>query len=402
MDSIPLLEASSIITKTPKLQLCITDKVSKETKPMEDNSFAPTTNKSQRRNYRWLLLSLYAMLVISCQTIATILGRLYYEKHGKSKWIGTLVQVGGFPILLPYYCISSSTPKDNHNINVLHSEPSTIMLAIIYVTLGIVESLACYLDSMGLAYLPLSTFAIVTSSRLVFNAFFSFFLHSMKFTPYILNSLVLLTISTTLTAFQPESAPFSTGNPRRHYVVGVIATIAGSVAYGFYLSLIQLAFVKVLKRNTMRVLIDVTIYGSFMSTCITLVGLFGSGEWTKLHEDMEGYEMGKASYLLTLAFTAISWQLFHVGCLGLIFEVSSLFSNAISVLNVPVVPILAVLIFHDKMHGIKAVTLALAIWGIISYFYHTFVHHHDRNSNTISRNSADHLLKSSPLQENNS
>ncbi|MED6134956.1 hypothetical protein PIB30_041841 [Stylosanthes scabra] len=354
---------------------------------MEDNNFSPTTNKIQRRYYRWFLLSLYSTLVISCQTIATLLGRLYYVKHGKSKWMGTLVQVGGFPILLPYYFISSSTPKYSHK--------NKLMLAFIFVTLGIVESLACYFDSMGLAYLPLSTFALVTSSRLVFNAFFSFFLNSMKFTPYIINSLVLLTISTTLIAFQPESG---------HHVAGLVSAIAGSAAYGFYLSLIQLALVKVLKRNTtMRVLIDVTIYGSLISTCITLVGLFSSGEWTKLDLDMEEYEMGKGSYLLTLAFTAINWQLFHVGCLGLIFEVSSLFSNAISVLNVPLVPILAVFIFHDKMHGIKAISLVLAIWGIVSYFYQTFVDDDDRVSNAINKNNADddHLLKPSTLDENN-
>jgi hypothetical protein len=53
---------------------------------------------------------------------------------------------------------------------------------------------------------------------------------------------------------------------------------------------------------------------------------------------MEEYEIGKASYVLVLTFIAIYWKVFNIGCVGLIFEISSLFSNAISVLGLPIVP----------------------------------------------------------------
>ena len=380
----------------------LADNEVKETKPMEDNSSSlnqvdqPMT-KCRRRYYRWFLVALYAVLVLSGQTVATLLGRLYYEKHGKSKWMGTLVQTVGFPILLPYFCISSA-PKNPTNNNI-HSKPSASMLAFVYVTLGIFEALSCYLDSLGLAYLPVSTYSLITSSRLAFNAFFSFFLNSMRFTPYIINSLVLLTLSSTLLVFQPDSEHNSTGNTRTNYVLGFIASVAASASYGLFLSLTQLAFVKVLKRNTVRVLIDVIVYESLVATCVTLVGLFASGEWNELQKEMEEYQMGKASYLLTLTFTAINWQLYNIGCVGLIFEVSSLFSNAIIALEVPIVSILAVFIFHDKMQGIKAISLVLAIWGFISYLYQYYLD--DRESYTENRNTG-HILKASTFEEINS
>ena len=77
--------------------------------------------------------------------------------------------------------------------------------------------------------------------------------------------------------------------------------------------------------------------------------------------------MGKVSYVLTLVWTALTWQICSVGLLGLIFEVSSLFSNVISTLALPVIPILAVIFFHDKMNGLKVIAMLLAIWGFLSY-----------------------------------
>ena len=84
---------------------------------------------------------------------------------------------------------------------------------------------------------------------------------------------------------------------------------------------------------------------------------------------MGEFELGKVSYVMTLVWTGISWQVYSVGALGLIFEVSSLLSNVISTMGLPIVPVLAVFIFHDKMDGVKAIHMVLAIWGFVSYIY---------------------------------
>ncbi|ESW18620.1 hypothetical protein PHAVU_006G056100 [Phaseolus vulgaris] len=359
----------------------------KETHFLEDNSFHGPMNEStmsrKRMYYRWFRIAIHSALVLVCGSAALLLGRLYYEKGGKSKWMGTLVQLGGFPILLPYYFISA--PKNLATNNSIHpNQPSASMLAFVYVSIGLLLALGCYLYSVGLWYLPVSTYSLICSSQLAFNAFFSYFLNSLKFTPYIVNSLVLLTISSTLLVFQNESSDDSQSSQisKKKYVIGFICTVAASAGYGLWLSLTQLVFKKVIKKETFKVVMDMMIYTFLVGTCAIIVGLFASGEWKGLKNEMNEYETGKASYVLNLTFTAILWQLFTIGCLGLIREVSSLFCNAITVLRVPLVPMLAVIIFHDKMHGIKVISMMLAIWGIISYLYQQYID--DTKSKTIN------------------
>jgi len=144
---------------------------------------------------------------------------------------------------------------------------------------------------------------------------------------------------------------------------------------------------------------DMIIYQSLVATCATLIGLFASGEWNSIKKEMEEFEMGKASYVLDLTFIAISWQVFNIGSVGLIFEISSLFSNAISVLGLPIVPILAVAFFQEKMDGIKAISMVLAVWGFISYVYQQYL---DESNNKIeNRNTLDVTKGSLPLEEVN-
>lgn len=369
----------------------------KETNSLEDNSFHGLMNESimsrKKRYNRWLRIAIHSTLVLVCGSAAVLLGRLYYDKGGKSKWMGTLVQLAGFPILLPYYFISAQKQLTTNN-SIHPNQPSALMLVFVYVSIGLLVALDCYLYSVGLWYLPVSTYSLICSSQLAFNAFFSYFLNSLKFTPYIINSLVLLTISSTLLVFQNESSD-STQISKKKYVIGFICTVGASAGYGLWLSLTQLVFQKVMKRETFKVVMDMIIYQSLVATFATVVGLFASGEWKGLKNEMNEYEMGKVSYLLNLTFTAILWQFFTIGCVGLIFEVSSLFSNAISALGVPIVPMLAVAFFHDTMHGVKAMSMVLAIWGIISYVYQQYLDDTKSENKNIS-----HVPKaSSSLEE---
>ena len=58
-------------------------------------------------------------------------------------------------------------------------------------------------------------------------------------------------------------------------------------------------------------------------------------------------------YVVTLASAAISLQVYTVGHLvGLIFESPSVFSNSITDVGFPIVPV-SVIVFHDKMDVMK-------------------------------------------------
>ncbi|CAH2078685.1 unnamed protein product [Thlaspi arvense] len=332
------------------------------------------STEQRSHNYSWRLrVSLYVTLLLAGETIATLLGRLYYDKGGNSTWLETLVQLVGFPLTLPCYYYIKAEPSKTKTIN-KKTTSSFLTLSLVYVGLGLLAAGHSVLYSFGLLYLPVSTFSLISASQLAFNAVFSYFLNSQKFTPFILNSLVLLTTSSALLVIQeePESST-SKSLPKSNYVIGYICAIGSSAGYSLVLSLTDYAFRKILKKYTFKAILDMVTYQSLVATCAVVVGLFGSGGWRMLRTEMEEFGLGKSYYLLITIGATISWQACSFGSVGLILEVSSLFSNVISTLCLPVVPVLAVVFFRDEMSGIKLVAMLMAIWGFVSYAYQHYV-----------------------------
>ncbi|XP_058104172.1 probable purine permease 11 isoform X2 [Magnolia sinica] len=316
----------------------------------------------------WFLVILNIFFLLSGQSVATLLGRFYYDKGGNSKWMATLVQTAAFPFLLIPLFLFPSSPSPSTTT----PPPSVKMLAFIYISLGLLIAGDNMMYSYGLLYLPVSTYSLICATQLAFNAVFSYFLNSQKFTPFILNSVILLTFSAALLGVRADSE-----GPNRvsagKYAVGFLCTLGASATYSLILSLMQLSFQKVLKKETFSVVLEMQMYTSVVATCVCVIGLFASGEWRSLKGEMHGFEKGKTSYVMTLAWTAVGWQVCSVGVVGLIFVVSSLFSNVISTFSLPVVPIFAVIFFHDKMDGVKILAMLLAVWGFISYIYQHYL-----------------------------
>ncbi|XVE95812.1 hypothetical protein REPUB_Repub02eG0165400 [Reevesia pubescens] len=71
--------------------------------------------------------------------------------------------------------------------------------------------------------------------------------------------------------------------------------------------------------------------------------------------------LGRVSYVLTLVWIAVTWKICVVDVVGLIFVVSSLFSNVISTLSLAITPLAALVVFHDKISGVKKIAMLLAI-----------------------------------------
>ncbi|XP_057977413.1 probable purine permease 11 [Malania oleifera] len=338
----------------------------------------------------WIRVGLYTVFLLAGQCTATLLGRLYYDKGGNSKWMATLVQSAGFPLLLPFFCFflprELPTPASSTDTSSMKPPPISSLTGL-YLALGLLLAGDNMMYSYGLLYLPVSTYSLLCATQLAFNALFSFFLNSQKFTPFILNSLVLLTISPSLLAIHGDSDN-PTGVSKGKYVIGFLCTLGASAAYSLYLSLVQLSFQKIIKRETFSAVLEMQTHPSFVATCVCVVGLFASGEWKDLGKEMREYREGRVSYVMTLFWTAATWQISSIGMLGLVFEVSSLFSNVISTLALPLVPILAVVFFHDKMDGVKVVAMVLAIWGFLSYIYQHYLDDSKATKNTGNEASA--------------
>ncbi|GFP92812.1 probable purine permease 9 [Phtheirospermum japonicum] len=141
------------------------------------------------------------------------------------------------------------------------------------------------------------------------------------------------------------------------------------------LSLTQVTFCKIVEKQALRAIFDMTIYQGFVATFVVVIGLFGSGDWQKLDREMKEYKLGQMSYIVNLLWAAVYWQVFGVGCVGLIFRVSSLFSNGISVLGMSVAPILAMVFLNIELRGPKMETMSMwfAVWGFVSYMYQRYL-----------------------------
>ncbi|KAL2322940.1 hypothetical protein Fmac_027319 [Flemingia macrophylla] len=318
---------------------------------------------------RWFRVTLYATFLLVGQSTATILGRLYFEKGGKSKWISSLVQSAGFPILLPLLFYSQKHGKSNH---CSEPKPKFPMLLSIYIVLGSMTAAMDIMYSYGLAYLHLSTYALVCASQLGLNAIFSFFLNSQKFTPLIFNSVVLLTISVTLLAINAESKDKKDLSKEKQ-TIGFFCTLAASAVFSLQHCLEQLFYEKVLKTEIFPAVVCMNVYPVIISSGGTLAGLLASGDWKTVKTEMKGFENGRVSYVMTLFWTAVTWQIACIGMSGLIFEVSPLFSIVIGNLELTIAPILAVMVFHDKINGVKVIAFLLAIWGFLSYMYQHYL-----------------------------
>ncbi|KAK8580561.1 hypothetical protein V6N13_143640 [Hibiscus sabdariffa] len=332
---------------------------------------------------RWLRIVIYVIVGFSSSAAASLLTRLYYEKGGTSKWVGTLVQVVGFPILLlPCYFISRrKVIKPSGATTVETPAPSLLSLVCVYAYLGLLIAGNAFLFSVGFEYLTLSTLSLISASQLAFNAFFSYFLNSQKFTPFIINSVFLLTISSvTLVANSGSGKPPAVSDGK--YVLGIICTLTATATGGLSLASQQMVFRKVLKRQSVKVVLDVAIYQSLVASIVLSIGFLASGEWKGLKREMEAYAPGKSAYINTLVWTAVNWQVSIFCGVALVFELSALWANVIGAVGVPIAPVIAMIVFHDKMNGLKGISMALALWGLLSYAYQQYLDERNLNGET--------------------
>ncbi|CAJ1943161.1 unnamed protein product [Sphenostylis stenocarpa] len=330
---------------------------------------------STLREYkRWLRVSLYTIFLLAGQCTATLLVRFYFDKGGKSKWIAASVQSAGFPVLIPLLFYSAKNDKStNHDSSKIETKPKRSVILSLYLGFGLVIAAMDLLYACGLSYLPLSTFALVCATQLAFNTVASYFLNSQKFTALIFNSVVVLTMSVTLIALNTESEDTKNLSKEKQ-IIGIVCTLAASATFALHHSLLQLYFEKVIKTETYSAVLRMSFYPMLIATVGGVVGLFGSGDWRSMGMEMKEFEYGRVSYVMTLVWTSVTWQIACIGMLGLIFEVSSLFSVVIGNLELTLTPILAVIVFHDKIYGVKVIAFLLAIWGFLSYIYQ---HHLD-------------------------
>ncbi|KAJ6845594.1 putative purine permease 11 isoform X1 [Iris pallida] len=166
----------------------------------------PSTTMHEKWSW-WLTVSLHTVLLLVGQTAATLLTRFYYDQGGSSKWLETLTFSAAFPILyipLLFFNPSSSVTY----------RPPLLSLFLTYTSIGLITTADSLMYSYSLLYLPVSTYSLVCATQLAFNAVFSYFINSEKFTHFTINSVVVLTFSAAILGLRSGSDSDTVGHTK--------------------------------------------------------------------------------------------------------------------------------------------------------------------------------------------
>uniref|UniRef100_A0A0E0QUQ6 Probable purine permease n=1 Tax=Oryza rufipogon TaxID=4529 RepID=A0A0E0QUQ6_ORYRU len=315
------------------------------------------------------------LMLLVGEAMAPLLTRLYYNSGGNSLWMVTLAQSAGAPLLvIPFLLTPRAAASAGAPLLVIpflltpraaavgepRPAPAASKMVAICVALGLVVGCDNLMYSYAMLYLPVSTFSLLAATQLAFNAVTSRLINAQRFTPLVVNSVVVLTFSAALLG-------------RGKHAAGVVLTLSASAVYALILSLFEATFDKVIGAATPRWVLKMQISTNAVAATVSATALFASGEWRTIGGEMAAFKGGKAAYAATVVGVAVGWQAATLGAVRLIARVSSLFANVTGTLALPMVPVLAVALFGDKMMGTKVVAMLMAVWGFLSYVYQHYL-----------------------------
>ncbi|VVA92847.1 unnamed protein product [Arabis nemorensis] len=317
-----------------------------------------------------------ALVIINCIILAIgncggpLIMRLYFNNGGKRIWFSSFLETAGFPIIfIPLFFSYLNRLRRNNNgsenISFFLIKPRLLIAAVL---VGILSGFDNYLYAYGIAYLPVSTAALIIASQLAFIAIFSYFMVNHKFTPFTINAVVLLTVGAAVLGMHTETDK-PVHETHKQYVIGFLMTVAAAVMYAFILPLVELAYQKAKQPMSYTLVLEVQLILCFFASLVSLIGMYIAGDFKALLIEAREFKLGEAMFYVVVVFSAIIWQGFFLGAIGLIFCASSLVSGIMISVLLPITEVLAVIFYHEKFQAEKGLSLALSLWGFVSYFY---------------------------------
>ncbi|PWA64744.1 hypothetical protein CTI12_AA335050 [Artemisia annua] len=312
------------------------------------------------------------LLILNCILLSIgncggpLIMRLYFVHGGHRVWLSSFLETAGWPfIVLILIVLFFIRRKSNTKTTIIYMRPR-LFFATAFI--GIITGLDDYLYAYGVKRLPVSTSALIIASQLGFTAFFAYILVKLKFTPYSINAVVLLTVGAGVLALH-TSSDRPKGESKKEYMLGFIMTLAAALLYGFILPLIELTYNKAKQAITYTLVLEIQMVMCLFATIFCTVGMIVNNDFKVIPREATEYGLGETNYYTILCASALIWQCFFLGAIGVIFCASSLLSGIIIAVLLPVTETLAVVFFKEKFQAEKGVSLVLSLWGFASYFY---------------------------------
>ncbi|CAI0448516.1 unnamed protein product [Linum tenue] len=259
------------------------------------------------------------LLIVNCILLSLgsacgpLVLRLYFLKGGKGVWISAGLETAGWPFVLVALLASYLYRR---RANGPGPEPTKVSFI---------------------------TWRLFLASAVV----------KQKFTAFSVNAVFLLCLGAGVLAMH-ASGDKPANETKGQYFLGFFMTVGAAVLYGFVLPAIELTYSKARQNVTYTLVMEMQMVMSLFATLFNVVGMI------TMPKEASEFELGKVGYCMVLIATALVWQCFFVGAVGVVSCGSSLLS--------------AVFIYHEPFGAEKAIALVLSIWGFISYFYGEYKH----------------------------
>ncbi|KAL8252783.1 hypothetical protein R6Q59_036476 [Mikania micrantha] len=315
------------------------------------------------------------LLTLSCILLSVgncggpLITRLYFIHGGNRVWLSSSLETAGWPVItivLILLYLHRRRASGNNKPTTFFYMRRRLFFAVAFI--GVITGIDDYLYAYGVARLPISTSALILAPHLAFVAFFAYVLVRQKFTPYSINAVVLLTVGAGVLALH-TSGDRPEGESKKEYVMGFVMTVAAALLYGFVLPLIELTYKNAKQEITYTLVVEIQMIMCLFATLFCVVGMALNNDFKVIQREAKDFELGETKYYIILCASALIWQCFFLGAIGVIFCASSLLSGIIIAVLLPVTEVLAVVFYNEKFQAEKGVALVLSLWGFVSYFY---------------------------------
>ncbi|XP_060169972.1 purine permease 3-like [Lycium barbarum] len=321
-------------------------------------------------NMKRFLLIIYSLIMAVGICGGPLMLRLYFVEGGSRIWLNSWLQSGGWPLtLIPLAFLYLYRRKiEGSDAKFYFITPQIFIASFI---IGVLTGLDAFLYTWGASKLPVSTSTLLISAQLAFTAIGAFFIVKVKFTPYSINAVVLLIVGAVLLGIR-ANGDRPEGVTSKAYILGFIMTLLAAALYGLILPFIELIYLKAKQAITATLVLEIQMVMCFAATAFCTVGMIANKDFQAISREAKQFNLGEARYYIVVVWSAMIWQCFFVGAVGVIYLSSSLMSGVIISVLLPVTEVLGVIFFNEKFSSEKGLSLFLSLWGFVSYFYGEF------------------------------